>query len=133
MTRTAATTRIAVEVLVEEKQVAPMWIVGVAHVGAVAWTLSIPIWNAQARQTVREFFGDLCKSSCLPRTCWVFDLKVIAVKVVVSLESFDQQVIQRKPNWSAPIRVATEKTHRGLAGLIVDAKLSISSCRDEGM
>ena len=54
-----AATVITVEILVEQDEVFPIWIVHVPGFGAVAWPATVPIWYEDAGQPARELVGDL--------------------------------------------------------------------------
>ena len=54
-------------------------------------------------------------------------LEIVAIKVVVSLQRFDDQIINRHPDRSAPIRIAPENAGRRFAWIVADAILSPSS------
>src|SRR5690348_5071606 len=41
---------------------------------------------------------------------WKFDRERVAVEMMITLERFDQQIVRGKPDWSAPVRVAAEKS-----------------------
>src|SRR6266567_9626902 len=97
---------VAVEVFVEGDRVAPVGIGleffkvaedGASFVGAA---------QKDAGEASGDFCGDFPKVHYLARSCRAFYFEVVAVVVMELLERFDNQVVNRKPDWPAPIRVA---------------------------
>src|SRR5262249_4092697 len=98
-----------VEVFVKENEVAPMRVNREAAVRSVAGTASIFGAQEQSCKSPCQFFRHFSEIHQLAGTGWKFDTKIITVKVVIAFESLDQKIVQRKPNWAAPVRVAAEK------------------------
>ncbi len=117
--------RVAVEVLVEQHQVAPVRVVGVAGVAAVAGRGGpAASRQEQPRQAPRQFARHLPSgSSCRPEPVGHSTLQRVAVEVVIALQRLDEQVVDRKPDRPAPVRVAAEQAGVRFARLVVDAIL----------
>src|SRR2546427_6523302 len=99
---------IAVEVFVEGDGVAPARIglefFEVAEDGALA----VGVAKEDAGEAAGDFCRDFPKVHHLARARRAFYFEVVAVVVMELLERFDNQVVKRKPDWPAPVRVAAE-------------------------
>src|SRR6516165_148965 len=82
--------------------------------------LPIRIPEEDPVQAGSELVGDLVDRVMPTRTRWTLHFEIVAVVVVELLERFNDQVIHRHPDRSAPIRVSAKESRRGLAGLILD-------------
>ena len=60
----------------------------------------------QIRESSIQFLAYLLKRHQVSRSRGAFDLEMVSVEGVISLERFNQQEIDGKPDWAAPIRVA---------------------------
>ncbi len=113
---------LAVEVLVEQHQVAQVRVLGVARVVAVAGTLPVRAGQEEAQQAPAEFVARPRRASAsLPDPVGHSTLEAVAVEVVVALQRLDQQVVEREPDRPAPVGVAAEEPRSRLARLVVDA------------
>src|SRR5688572_26913872 len=83
--------RLAVEVLVEEREVAVRGIVGEAPVVAVARAPALRVGQDEAREARRELVRDLLQREPLSRADRALDAQLVAEEVVVALERLDQQ------------------------------------------
>src|SRR5437016_4958774 len=94
---------VAVEVFVKGDVDAPVWIglelFSVAEDGALA----VGAAQEDAGEAAGDFCGDFPKVHHLARAGWAFYFEVVAVVVMELLERFDDQVVKRKPDWSAPV------------------------------
>jgi len=96
------------------------------RVASVEGPNPVLIRQEDAGQPARKFLGDLLKRQHFSRTDRTFDLKLVAVKVMVALQSLDDQIVDRKPNRTAPIRVSAEQVARAFAGHILNAMLLVA-------
>src|SRR5437588_10284248 len=55
----------------------------------------------------------------LPGAGRAFDFEIVAVVMMKLLERFDEQIIDRKPNRSAPIGIAAEDSGLRFGGLVI--------------
>ena len=62
-----------------------------------------------------------------------FDFERIAIKVVVALESFDEEVIEGEPDGSAPVGVAAEAAGFRFAGLVGYLAARAIGVKDKGI
>jgi hypothetical protein len=76
------------------------------------------------RQTRRELVRDLLQVEAPARAGRELDLEVVAVEVVVALERFDDQEVDREPHRAAPVRVAAEQAGVRLGGRVLDRVLA---------
>jgi hypothetical protein len=83
--------------------------------------------HADIQEKVRESRGnferDILQVHELSRSRWTFDLHAVAVEMVILFERLDEQVIDRKPNRSAPVRVAAKHARSRFRGLVLDPVL----------
>src|SRR5262245_34908865 len=91
-----------------------------AAVAAEDGAVPIRIAKEDPVQAGGELAGDLVDRVIPTGTRWTLNLEVVAVVVVELLERFDDQVIDRHPDRSAPIRVSAKESRGGFAGLIFD-------------
>src|SRR4051812_24091997 len=114
---------LAVEVLVEQQQFAPVRVGGKARVRAVAGAAAVRAGQEQARQPRRQVVRDRAQIHPPPRPRRILDAQLVAVEVVVALERLDDEVVDGQPHRAAPVRVAAEQRRARLAGGVVHAQL----------
>ena len=99
---------VAVEVFVKGDRVAPVGIglelFDVAEDGALA----VGAAEEDAGEAAGDFCRDFPKVHHLARACRALYFEIVAVVVMELLERFDNQVVNRKPDWPAPVRVAAK-------------------------
>src|SRR5439155_2810752 len=115
-----APSRVTVKVLVKQHMVAKVWVVLKATVAAEYGPLAVRIPEEDPVQAGGELAGDLVDRVIPTGTRRTLHFEIVAVVVVELLERFDEQVIDRHPDRSAPIRVSAKESRRGFAGLILD-------------
>src|SRR5262249_60394140 len=108
---------VAVEVLVEEHEVAPVRVV-LEFLGT-AVDRPPPVTSAQkdAGQAAGQLGRDLPEIESVRRARRKRDLQGIAVEVMELLERLDQQVIHGEPDSAAPVRGAAEENPRRTGGV----------------
>jgi hypothetical protein len=121
MARAAAAAGFSVEILVKKHEVAPMRIVHVFRDLAVARARPILVGQKDAPQPARQFPRYFLKRSHISGTRRALDFERLTVKEVITFERFDDQEIDREPNWAAPVRVAAEKITVSLARNVIDS------------
>src|SRR5580704_262300 len=121
MTGTATATAFSVEIFVEQDQVLPMRIGGVSQVITVARPSPFMVFDKQTDEPAGNFVCHLLKVHENTRPGGAFDFEVIPVKIIVSLQSLHDQIVDRKPDRSSPVGVSTEKMSVPFAGNIIDA------------
>ena len=114
--------RVAVEILVELDEVAPVWVGIETFAVAVHRAPTLRVARKEADEPSREFHRHLPQRHLLARTRRAFDLEVLAQIVVVLLQRFDQQEVQRKPHRTAPVGIAAEQRAGRLGGRVVERK-----------
>src|SRR5271169_4441015 len=101
--RSNSGSRIAVEVLMKQNQVAPV------RIGLELFEITehrpaaIFIAKKNVRHPARKFSRYLPQGHHLSRSGGELNLKVVAKVVMKLLERLDQQVVQRKPNRATPV------------------------------
>src|SRR2546423_8218885 len=133
MARAQTPAVLAVEVLVEEHEVAPMRIPGVADVVAMAGTLPILVREEQPREARRQLARYLAEGHHAAGADRTLDCERVSIEMVIPLQRLDEQVVHRKPERTAPVRVAAEQAARAFARRIIDAELLAARAEDEGM
>src|SRR6266511_1600191 len=114
---------VAVEVLVEEDEVAPVRVPREPGVAAVARARAAPLRQEAARQPFGDLPGDLGEVQQPSGAYGAFDLQPAAVEVVIALERLDEEVVDREPDRTAPVGDASEDPGRAFGGVIIDAML----------
>src|SRR5687768_13738099 len=112
MARSDAGGSIAVEVFMKLYAVLPVRIVLKFPLVAVRRTATVFVLQEHAGQTPCNLFGNLIQVHEASGAAGTLDGEVVAVISVVLQQSADYQRIDRHPNWSAPVRIATE--HAGV-------------------
>ena len=130
MARAEPAAGVAVEVFVEQNQIAPMRIGCVFLLPAVAGARPILVRQKNARESARDFLRHLLQVHHVARAGRAFDLEVVAVEVVVAFERLDDQIIDREPDRTAPIRVTAEEIARSFARHVIDSMLFIARVED---
>ena len=116
MARTDSTSGFGIEVFVEKNERLPRVIRRVSAVAAVAGAPSILILEKERRQPAVKLARDLLEREKMVRAHRAFDAQVAVEEVIVSLECLDQQIVERKPHRSAPVRVSAEEMRISLSG-----------------
>src|ERR1700756_4656387 len=124
---------VAVKVLMEIDEVAPVWIVLKFLEPAIDRPMSIFGTQKNSRQSTRNLRGPLPQRGLPARTGRQLNREAVPVKVMKFLERFDQQEIDGKPYWSAPVGVSPEQRSAGLGGVIVHAMLCSVYMQDVGI
>src|SRR5712691_3387462 len=119
MTGANARAVIAVKVLVKQEHIAPMRVLLKFLHATVDGTPALGIAQENARQPTREFRGHLPEGYLALGAGWKGYGQAIAVKVVQLLQRLDQQVVDRKPDGAAPVRVTPEQPGAGLRRLVI--------------
>src|SRR5215475_12082480 len=115
---------VAVKVLKEENLVAPVLVALEFFYPAVCGPA--PVFAAQEEfdQPPRQLLADVPEVHHLSRPGRAFDLEVVAVAIVrevlvIFLQRFDDQEVDREPHRPAPIRVAAEQPGLRLGRLVI--------------
>ena len=108
MTRTAAATGFAVKVLIEKDEIAPVRVVRVLRNVAMTRPRALFIGHKNASQAAREFPRYFLKGSHISGASRALDFERFTIEEVITLERFDDQEINWKPNRPAPVGVATK-------------------------
>src|SRR5581483_2727575 len=128
--RAEAAAGVTAEVLVEADEVPPVRIVAEAPVVPVAGTAPAGVADEQRREATCQLARDLGERHGHARSGRTLDAEIRAVEVVVALERLDQQVVDREPDGSAPIRVPAEEKRVGFRGRVVDPVLVVADADD---
>src|SRR5437660_11021610 len=114
---------IAVKVFKEQVQVAPVRIVPVVTLLAMPRPPAFFVRQEDGTQTPADLAGYLVQRHLAPGTGRAFDLKLVAVKVMIAFQGLDQKIIDREPDWPAPVGVAAKHAGVGFARHIRHALL----------
>src|SRR5262249_38309595 len=110
---------VAVEVLVEQDQVAPMRI-GLEFSGAsVDGASALLVAKEQTREPLGDLSRDLEQGYVLAGARRTLHGELVAVEGVEIQEPADEQHVHRKPDGPPPVGVAAEETARRLRRLVV--------------
>src|SRR5882757_8585548 len=96
--RADAAAGLAVEVLVEQHQPAPVRILGEASFAGVAGTVPALARQKDAGQASRDLARSLADGDEAARAGRALDAQIVAVEVVIALERLDEQVVDRHPD-----------------------------------
>src|SRR5437667_4307735 len=121
MARADASAVVAVEVFVQPDKIPP---VGVGlELGDAPVDRPPPVRPSQenAGQASGELRRYVPEGRALTRSGWALDLEAGAVEVVELLKGLDQQIVDGKPDRSAPVGVSAEETRARFCRLVVHA------------
>ena len=82
--------RVRMKVLVEQNQVAPVGVIPVEQIVAVRGTATVGGDLEQGDHATLQFSGDLQQRHHVPASGWAFDLEVVVIKGMVTLERLNQ-------------------------------------------
>src|SRR5687768_4772205 len=119
MARSEPGAAVAVEVLVKWNQVVPVRVGLQAFGPAEDGTAPRLVLQEYPRQPMRDFLGDLPERHHPPGSRRALHRVAVAEVVVELLERLDEQEVDRKPDRSAPVRVAPEEPTGGFGRLVV--------------
>ena len=122
----------AVEVFVEQNEITPVRVGAVFVNFSVTRALASFIRQKDAREPARKLLRDFLECEHFSRTYWTLYFQLIAIEMVVAFERFDEQVIDRKPDRAAPVRVAAEKVAGAFAGHVIHAMFLVPRSEDVG-
>src|SRR6516165_5839496 len=114
---------VAMEVFVEQQVVAEVRIALQLRVVAEDCPPTLLVAQEQPTQSTRQLLRHLFNGDEVAGTAWAFDLEVVAVVVMELLQRFDQEIIDREPDRTAPVGVAAEQATIGLGWLITHGEL----------
>ena len=121
MARADTAAGVAMEILVEQHEIFPERIAGVALVAAVHGAGSRLVREKERGQPPFDLarYRAQRHESAGPRRA--LDREVIAVEQVIAVERLDQEIVEREPHRPAPVRVSAEQPRRRLARRVLDA------------
>jgi hypothetical protein len=99
---------------------------------AEQWPSAIGPFEENGFEAARDFGGDLPQGALLARASGTLDQKIVTVIVVKLLQCLHDEKIDREPDRSTPVRVATEQPRAGLGRLVthfVHAVVDLESIR----
>src|SRR5262245_43915652 len=105
MTGADAGAVVAVKVFVERNQIAPMRVALKFLRAAEDRPPALFVPQENSRQALGDFAGDLPQIQIDSRSSGIFDLEVITEKEVKFLQRLDEQVVDGKPDRTAPVGV----------------------------
>src|SRR5579872_4228844 len=110
MTRAQSDSGVAIEVLVKKDQIAPVWVLLMSYRRAGCRARPIGTSQEQAREAVRQFRRNLPQREHLTGPGRALYFQSVAVIVVVPLQRLDDEVVDRKPHRTSPVRVPAERS-----------------------
>src|SRR5215813_12259378 len=108
MARANASTGIAMEVLVKKDETVPVGIVLELRSFSIHRPLALLVAHENLRQPTRKLCRDLPEGHHVPRARWKLNFEVVAQVVVKSLQRFDQEKVDRKPDGTTPVGIPAE-------------------------
>src|SRR5262245_48392747 len=104
---------VSVEIFEEQNQISPVFIALKLFDRAVDRSAPGSTAHEKMDQSPRQLLADIPQIHHFSRPCRVFDLEIVAVTIVseelvILLQRFDDQEVDREPDRPAPVRVASE-------------------------
>src|SRR6267378_2965833 len=112
---------VSVKVFIEKDEVAPVGIVLKELRAAHHRPAAIRIAEKNANESPGYFRCDLPEIGFRAGMRGTFNFEVLAVVMVIFLERFHQQIVNRKPDGPAPVRIPAKKARGGFGRLVLDA------------
>src|SRR5579863_8967975 len=97
------------KVLVEQNVIAEVRVVGELRMVFEHWPTAICLLQEKARQTTAQFRGHLVKGEEFSGPSRTFDLELISVVIVKTLQGLDDEIVNWQPDGPTPVRVAAEQ------------------------
>src|SRR5580692_1630831 len=120
VTRTNASAVVAMEILVEEQQVLPMRI-ALEQFGPTGYgTTTVLAAHKNMNQAARNFSCHFPKIRFAARARWKFNFEILTVIMVILLQGLDEEIVQRKPDRPAPVRISAKNTAARFGRLVID-------------
>ena len=114
---------VAVEVLVEQQQVAPLGVVAELRDAPATGRCPSASGQPDRDQPRGQVGGHVPQPQAPPDPVGYSTVKRLAQRLVPAQQRLDEQVVDREPDRAAPVRVAAEQVVRRLAGLVVDRRV----------
>jgi hypothetical protein len=108
MAGTEAGAVVAMEVFIKQREVTPVGVLLKRLRPPIYGPVSVRTTQEETRQPTRQLCGYLPEGRLTFGAGRQGDQQAITVEVVQPLQRLDEQVIQREPDWSTPVGVATE-------------------------
>src|SRR5262245_54850674 len=100
---------VAIEILVKEQVIAPMFILLKLRVSVEDGPPPGGAALENRSQAPRQLHTYIPQVQMAPRPRWAFDREAVTEIPVEFLQRFNDQIVDRKPNRAAPVRVAAEQ------------------------
>ena len=113
------------KVLVEQNEFFPEWILRIPKIFTVTRTTSRTVSQEEVAEAARYLVCNLPKIQKVPAAGWALNFEGVAVELIVSVESLDEEKVNRKPYGAAPVRIPAEEIGVGVARTVVDSVVSI--------
>ena len=97
---------VPVKIFVKQNQVPARRVVAEVRRVAVTGPSPLRIRQKKASQAQGDLIGDLLQVAAVAGTGGTLDLQLVPVMVMVALQGFDNEIIDRKPDGTAPVGVA---------------------------
>jgi len=91
--RTAPTSSVSVEVLVEEYKILPVGVRGVALIITMAGPLAIWPREKDGSNTIADLLANLQKVLHVARACGTLHLQLVTIEVIVPFQALDDQEV----------------------------------------
>src|SRR5262249_12091268 len=124
---------VAVEILIEERQIAPVGIAPEALEVAVDRPAPGRVAQEDRRKPSRQLARHVAERHQASRGRRALDLDPLAIEAAELPERLQEQIVDGKPDGSTPVRVAAEETRGGLAGFIAEAILAVAESKPVGV
>src|ERR1700674_1090804 len=119
--RSQACAIVTVKILVEQNQVFPVRVVLKALDAPGDRPAAVFPSNENMNESPGNLRGHFPKVRFPGRAGRAFDFEIFAIIVVKLLQRFDQEIVQRKPDGAAPVRIAAKESAGGLCRFVIHA------------
>ena len=115
-----APARVPMEVFGKEHEILPVRIVSKFGDTSMAGATTVLIGKKYLHQPSGYLLGNLLETEQSAGPGGALHPEAVTVEVVIPLKGLDKEIVHRKPDGSAPVRVAAEKPRVGLARNVFD-------------
>lgn len=130
---TKTSSSVAIKELMVPEVVLPMLIKVKAVVASIYATSAIILSGKQVLQPVLDLFRNLAEMHIITAASRAFHLKFMAVEEEESLQRFNEEKVDTKPDWASPVAVSTKQTTVGIPRNIANLERLAVHIHGEGI
>src|SRR5689334_13673865 len=108
MTCADARAVITMEIFMKGNIVTPVWVALECFIPTKNWSTSMCVSQKDIDETMRNLVRDLTQGDFVARMGGIFHQEIVAIVMMKLLNRFDDQIVDRKPDRTTPVRVTAK-------------------------